>query len=174
MSPPCTRMYTHPFFEATPPGAAPGPPVNTGARVRHIRQCKKLHNKAVFQCHCHVKRCSIFPLFGESPISRAKRDSKSFYRGLFYFRNDFEQVISKSRWGKPRAPAIPRNRIALITPPEVANTGTRFLTGGPGAAPGGVASKNGCVNMRVRGESISYSLASLSVCRSVGLSVCCY
>ena len=23
----CTRMYTHPFFEATPPGAAPGPPV---------------------------------------------------------------------------------------------------------------------------------------------------
>ena len=26
-NPPCTRMYTHPFFEATPPGAAPGPPV---------------------------------------------------------------------------------------------------------------------------------------------------
>ena len=32
-------MYTHPFFEATPPGAAPGPPVNTGARVRHFRGC---------------------------------------------------------------------------------------------------------------------------------------
>ena len=28
MTPLCTRMYTHPFFEATPPGAAPGPPVN--------------------------------------------------------------------------------------------------------------------------------------------------
>jgi hypothetical protein len=28
-------MYTHPFFEATPPDAAPGPPVNTGARVPH-------------------------------------------------------------------------------------------------------------------------------------------
>ena len=27
LNPPCTRMYTHPFFEATPPGAAPGPPV---------------------------------------------------------------------------------------------------------------------------------------------------
>ena len=41
MKPPCTRMYTHPFFEATPPGAAPGPPVKTGARVRHFRGCKK-------------------------------------------------------------------------------------------------------------------------------------
>ena len=40
---------------------------------------------------------------------------------------------------------------AFITPPEVANTGTRFLTGGPGAAPGGVASKNGWVYMRVQG-----------------------
>ena len=46
----------------------------------------------------------------------------------------------------------------------MANTGTRFLTGGPGAAPGGVASKNGWVYMRVRGESISYSLESLCVC----------
>ena len=34
-------MYTHPFFEATPPGAAPGPPVSTGARVRHFRGCNK-------------------------------------------------------------------------------------------------------------------------------------
>ena len=34
-------MYTHPFFEATPPGAAPGPPVNTEARVRHFRGCNK-------------------------------------------------------------------------------------------------------------------------------------
>ena len=39
MAPLCTRIYTHPFFEATPPGAAPGPPVNTGARVRHFRGC---------------------------------------------------------------------------------------------------------------------------------------
>ena len=29
-------MYTHPFFEATPPSAAPGPPVKTGARVRQL------------------------------------------------------------------------------------------------------------------------------------------
>ena len=41
MNPSCTRMYTHPFFEATPPGAAPGPPVNTGARVRHFRGCNE-------------------------------------------------------------------------------------------------------------------------------------
>ena len=34
--------------------------------------------------------------------------------------------------------------------------GPRFLTGGPGAAPGGVASKNGWVYMRAQGGFISY------------------
>jgi len=29
------------FFEVTPPGAAPGPPVKTGARVRCFRGCNK-------------------------------------------------------------------------------------------------------------------------------------
>ena len=42
MDSPRTRMYTHPFFEATPPGAAPGPPVLTGARVRHFRGCNNI------------------------------------------------------------------------------------------------------------------------------------
>ena len=42
--------------------------------------------------------------------------------------------------------------------------GPQFLTGGPGAAPGGVASKNGWGHMRVLGESISYSRRCLSVC----------
>ena len=41
--------------------------------------------------------------------------------------------------------------------------GPRFLTGGPGAAPGGVASKNGWVYMRVQRGVISYSRESLSV-----------
>ena len=36
------RMCPHPFFEATPPGAAPGPLVETGARVRHFRGCNHL------------------------------------------------------------------------------------------------------------------------------------
>ena len=45
--------------------------------------------------------------------------------------------------------------------------GPRFLTGGPGAAPGGVASKNGWVYMRVQRGVISYSLACPK-------SVCCY
>jgi len=36
----CTRICPYPFFEATPPGAAPGPPVKTGARVRRFRGCK--------------------------------------------------------------------------------------------------------------------------------------
>ena len=43
--------------------------------------------------------------------------------------------------------------------------GLRFLTGGPGAAPGGVASKNGWVYMRVQGGFISYSqFVRRSVC----------
>ena len=47
MDSPRTRMYTHPFFEATPPGAAPGPPVNTGARVRHFRGCNNSSGNSV-------------------------------------------------------------------------------------------------------------------------------
>ena len=41
MTPLCTRICPYSFFEATPPGAAPGPPVKTGARVRRFRGCKK-------------------------------------------------------------------------------------------------------------------------------------
>ena len=50
--------------------------------------------------------------------------------------------------------------------PRKWRTRAPVLTGGPGAAPGGVASKNGWVYMRVRGESISYSLVCPSVCVS--------
>ena len=60
---------------------------------------------------------------------------------------------------------------SFITPPEVANTGTRFLTGGPGAAPGGVASKNGWVYMRVQGGFDLHRRESLSVCVSVCVSL---
>ena len=42
--------------------------------------------------------------------------------------------------------------------------GPRFLTGGPGAAPGGVASKNGWVYMRVQGGFNLHSRESLCVC----------
>ena len=35
-------MCPHPFFEAKPLGAAPGPPVKTGARVRLFRGCSKM------------------------------------------------------------------------------------------------------------------------------------
>ena len=39
----------------------------------------------------------------------------------------------------------------LYYTPGSGEHGPRFLTGGPGAAPGGVASKNGWVYMRVQG-----------------------
>ena len=35
----CTRICPYTFFEVTPPGTAPGPPVKTGARVRRFRGC---------------------------------------------------------------------------------------------------------------------------------------
>ena len=40
---PSVRAYApYPSFEATPPGAAPGPPLKTGARVSRFRGCNKL------------------------------------------------------------------------------------------------------------------------------------
>jgi len=36
-------MCPYPFFEVKPPGAAPGPPVKTGARVRRFRGYNKCH-----------------------------------------------------------------------------------------------------------------------------------
>ena len=51
----------------------------------------------------------------------------------------------------------------LITPPEATNTGPG-LTGGPGAAPGGVTSKNGQGHMRVWVLEVSYSSRCLRVC----------
>ena len=50
--------------------------------------------------------------------------------------------------------------------------GPRFLTGGPGAAPGGVASKNGWVYMRIQGRFDFLYLFCPSVRLSVRLSVC--
>jgi len=36
----CTRICPYSFFKVTPPGATPGPPVKSGARVRRFRGCK--------------------------------------------------------------------------------------------------------------------------------------
>ena len=44
MTPLRTRMCPYPFFEDTPPGAAPGPPVKTGAGVRRFRGCNNPEN----------------------------------------------------------------------------------------------------------------------------------
>jgi len=41
----CKSICPFPFFEATPPGAAPGPLVKTGARLRRFRGCKE-HTEA--------------------------------------------------------------------------------------------------------------------------------
>jgi len=39
MAPFCTRLRPCPFFEAITPGGAPGPPVQTGARVLRFWGC---------------------------------------------------------------------------------------------------------------------------------------
>ena len=54
-----------------------------------------------------------------------------------------------------------RRRTTIIIPPEATNTAP-VLTGGPGAAPGGVALKNGQGHMRVQRGVISYSPRCLS------------
>ena len=53
--------------------------------------------------------------------------------------------------------------------PRKWRTRAPVLTGGPGTAPGGMASKNGWVYMRVQRGVISYSLESLSVCYLLSL-----
>ena len=50
------------------------------------------------------------------------------------------------------------NEAWLFYTPGSGEHGPRFLTGGPGAAPGGVASKNGWVYMRVQGGFNFYRL----------------
>ena len=50
--------------------------------------------------------------------------------------------------------------------------GPRFLTGGPGAAPGGVASKNGWVYMRVQGGfNLHKPICPYVVCRKTAVGV---
>jgi len=48
--------------------------------------------------------------------------------------------------------------------PRKWRTRAPVLTGGPGAAPGGVASKNGWGHMRVRGGGVHFLLTLLLVC----------
>ena len=45
MTPLCVCICLYPFFEATPPGDAPGPPVKTGANVRRFRGCNNDDSK---------------------------------------------------------------------------------------------------------------------------------
>ena len=54
----CTRICPYPLFEATPPGAAPGTPVKTGARVRRFRGCK---NPRVGVCPEVSEQCFSCP-----------------------------------------------------------------------------------------------------------------
>ena len=49
----CTHICPCPFFEATPPGAAPGPPVTTGARVRRFWVCNNTAAKLPMTARPH-------------------------------------------------------------------------------------------------------------------------
>ena len=57
MTPLCTRICPYPFFEATHLGAAPGPPVKTGARVRRFRGCNYGGAKKAAFRQQHQKTC---------------------------------------------------------------------------------------------------------------------
>ena len=84
MDPPRTRMCPRPFFGATPPGAAPGPPIKTGARVRHFRG---VINKNPFPVDDHKKITGTGPITcseGEDPPLRLCYYvySKAHYLGM--------------------------------------------------------------------------------------------
>ena len=80
-----------------------------------------------------------------------------------------------SRASGDRAPSPPRRTAELPAPfhytPGSDEHGPRFLTGGPGAAPGGVASKNRWVYMRVQGGFNFLYPFCPSVCRKTAVGV---
>ena len=110
----------------------------------------------------------------------------NFNAGMKMFRSDKVSLFGPPRKDQSTAPRRAAHLKHTNTPrapffrargcaqhflhPRKWRTRAPVLTGGPGAAPGGVASKNRWVYMRVRGESISYSREYLSV----HVSVCCY
>ena len=75
-----------------------------------------------------------------------------------------------------RAPYEPRLPALKFLHPRKRRTRAPVLSGGPGAAPGGVALKNGQGHMRAQREVLSYSSLCVCVCRhystkmAVGLS----
>ena len=73
MTPLCTRMYTHPFFEATPPGAAPGPPVKnrvpvfaTSGGVKKVKCARGVVRSATITNGIDPKRARIQMRFSVS------------------------------------------------------------------------------------------------------------
>jgi len=75
MTPLCTRMCPYLFFEATPPGAAPGPPVKTAARVRRFRGCNNRHPKYKkrYSAHRTVRRATRSEVRAELRTSNEPR-----------------------------------------------------------------------------------------------------
>ena len=88
-------MYTHPFFEATPPGAAPGPPVNTGARVRHFRGCNQMvFEEARGDVHPQARFVKFQDRIAQRPqMARSTRFAESIYKLKESIRN---YVIERS------------------------------------------------------------------------------
>jgi len=99
-------------------------------------------------------------------LSAATQNHADQVGGLFY---DERKSRARTHLWRPLDILILGNKVACFYTPGSGEHGPRFLTGGPGAAPGGVASKNGWVYMRVQVEFNFLYLFCVSATASSGI-----
>ena len=75
------RICPYPFFKATPPGAAPGPPIKTGANVRRFRGCNQAHQGHVQAAHPEGLGAHGAPRLGRLLLNRARAHHDPAHHG---------------------------------------------------------------------------------------------
>jgi len=115
----CTRICPYPFFEAASPGAAPGPPVKTAARVRRFQECKKSSLKqrtAECRTAALAERC-----FAEVSSDRPRGEVAALREGAPVAERCARGACRRSLWGARRlllptrvpAQAQPHERVGM-------------------------------------------------------------
>ena len=122
MTPLCARICPCPFFEATTPGAAPGPPVKTGARVRRFRGC---NNQPRTPRHSSCRDCPP-----SSIISAVAYETKPLELPVCV-----SERASRAAFGRVRGPPA-RSRADGGLPAAACHHTTSTRSGPPAAAAG--------------------------------------
>ena len=109
----CTRICPYPFFEVTSPGATPGPPVKTGARVRRFRGCNNgfvcaalHHRRPSFGRLCRLVLFSLrrWRVFQASGCSATAQVVQSFCRLTHSSIPPLSTLTSRATHAHPTSP----------------------------------------------------------------------